>query len=77
VVLGIFLVCAWKALHGGAGNGHLTLAPLYNPTGFNFGLLMQGVSIAVLSFLGFDAISTLAEETRGDAGRSVGRAALI
>ncbi|MBK5437422.1 APC family permease [Pseudomonas sp. TH32] len=77
VVLGIFLVCAWKALHGGAGNGHLTLAPLYNPGGFNLGLLMQGVSIAVLSFLGFDAISTLAEETKGDAGRSVGRAALI
>ncbi len=77
VVLGIFLACAWKALHGGAGNGHLTLAPLYNPTGFNFGLMMQAVSIAVLSFLGFDAISTLAEETKGDAGRSIGRAALI
>jgi len=39
--------------------------------------MMQAVSIAVLSFLGFDAISTLAEETKGDAGRSVGRAALI
>jgi amino acid transporter len=39
--------------------------------------MMQGVSIAVLSFLGFDAISTLAEETKGDAGRSVGRAALF
>lgn len=77
VVLGIFLSCAWTALHSGAGNGHLTLAPLYNPTGFNFGLMMQAVSIAVLSFLGFDAISTLAEETKGDAGRSIGRAALI
>jgi amino acid transporter len=76
-VLGIFLACAWKALHGGAGNGQLTLAPLYNPSSFNFALMMQGVSIAVLSFLGFDAISTLAEETKGDAGRSVGRAALF
>jgi amino acid transporter len=35
------------------------------------------VSIAVLSFLGFDAISTLAEEIKGDPGRSVGKAALI
>ncbi|MHA6196127.1 APC family permease [Pseudomonas wadenswilerensis] len=77
VVLGIFLACAWKALHGGAGNGELTLAPLYNPAQFDFALMMQAVSIAVLSFLGFDAISTLAEETRGDAGRSIGRAALI
>ncbi|VVO33770.1 APC family permease [Pseudomonas fluorescens] len=77
VVLGIFLACAWKALHAGGGNGQLTLAPLYNPSNFNFALMMQAVSIAVLSFLGFDAISTLAEETKGDAGRSVGRAALI
>lgn len=76
-VLGIFLACAWQALHAGGGNGQLTLAPLYNPANFNFGLMMQAVSIAVLSFLGFDAISTLAEETKGDAGRSVGRAALI
>ncbi|WP_166359521.1 APC family permease [Pseudomonas akapageensis] len=77
VVLGIFLACAWKALHAGGGNGQLTLAPLYNPSNFNFALMMQAVSIAVLSFLGFDAISTLAEETKGDAGRNIGRAALI
>lgn len=77
VVLGIFLACAWKALHAGGGNGQLTLAPLYSPSNFNFALMMQAVSIAVLSFLGFDAISTLAEETKGDAGRSIGRAALI
>ncbi|MDO8710978.1 APC family permease, partial [Pseudomonas sp.] len=77
VVLGIFLFYAWNALHSGGGNGQLTLAPLYNPDTFNFALLMQAVSIAVLSFLGFDAISTLAEEIKGDPGRSVGKAALI
>ncbi|WP_223486877.1 APC family permease [Pseudomonas sp. A-RE-19] len=77
VVLGIFLFYAWNALHSGGGNGELTLAPLYNPETFNFALLMQAVSIAVLSFLGFDAISTLAEEIKGDPGRSVGKAALI
>lgn len=77
VVLGIFLFYAWTALHNGGGNGELTLAPLYNPQTFNFALLMQAVSIAVLSFLGFDAISTLAEEIKGDPGRSVGKAALI
>ncbi|MGF6109044.1 APC family permease [Pseudomonas frederiksbergensis] len=77
VVLGIFLFYAWNALHSGGGHGELTLAPLYNPATFNFALLMQAVSIAVLSFLGFDAISTLAEEIKGDPGRSVGKAALI
>jgi amino acid transporter len=77
VVLGIFLFYAWNALHNGGGNGELTLAPLYHPQTFNFALLMQAVSIAVLSFLGFDAISTLAEEIKGDPGKSVGKAALI
>ncbi|AHL35047.1 porin [Pseudomonas brassicacearum] len=77
VVLGIFLFYAWNALHGGAGNGQLTLAPLYSPEHFNFALLMQAVSIAVLSFLGFDAISTLAEEIKSDPGRSIGKAALV
>lgn len=77
VVLGIFLFYAWNALHSGGGNGQLTLAPLYSPEHFNFALLMQAVSIAVLSFLGFDAISTLAEEIKGDPGRSVGKAALV
>jgi len=77
VVLGIFLFYAWNALHNGGGNGQLTLAPQYNPVTFNFALLMQAVSIAVLSFLGFDAISTLAEEIKDDPGRSVGKAALI
>ncbi|PYB88084.1 amino acid permease [Pseudomonas koreensis] len=77
VVLGIFLFHAWNALHDGGGNGELTLAPLYHPETFNFALLMQAVSIAVLSFLGFDAISTLAEEIKEDPGRSVGKAALI
>lgn len=77
VVLGIFLFYAWNALHNGGGHGQLTLAPVYNPETFNFALLMQAVSIAVLSFLGFDAISTLAEEIKIDPGRSVGKAALI
>lgn len=77
VVLGIFLFYAWNALHNGGGNGELTLAPLYHPQTLNFALLMQAVSIAVLSFLGFDAISTLAEEIKEDPGRSVGKAALI
>ena len=72
VVLAIFLVIGIGALIGGAGQG-FSLDPLYNPDTFSLGLVFSAVSIAVLSFLGFDGISTLAEENRQGA-RIVGRA---
>ncbi|WP_315810260.1 APC family permease [Pseudomonas sp. C9-3] len=77
VVLAIFLVVGYQALQGGMGNGRLTLEPLLQPEHFNLGLVMKAVSIAVLSFLGFDAISTLAEEVKGDPAKQIGRASLI
>jgi amino acid transporter len=77
IVLAVFLVVGYGALEGGMGNGRLTLAPLYQPGHFDLSLLMKAVSIAVLSFLGFDAISTLAEEVKGDPARQIGRASLI
>lgn len=77
VVLAIFLVVGYQALQGGLGNGRLTLEPLLQPEHFNLGLVMKAVSIAVLSFLGFDAISTLAEEVKGDPAKQIGRASLI
>jgi len=62
------------ALYGGKGNGALTLAPLYVPGHLNLGSAFAGTSICILSFLGFDAISTLAEEVRGSDRRIIGRA---
>jgi amino acid transporter len=56
-----------------SGRGHFTWAPLFNPHTFTWPLLFGAVSIAVLSFLGFDGISMLAEESR-DGARVVGRA---
>jgi len=69
-LLGFALV----ALHGGKGNGALTLAPFYSPGRFNLGSAFAGTSICIMSFLGFDAISTLAEEVRGNDRRLIGRA---
>lgn len=40
-----------------------SLRPFYNPNSFNLHLVLTGTSIAVLSFLGFDIMTTLAEET--------------
>ncbi len=74
VVLAIFLVVGIIALANGAGTG-FSLRPLYDPTTFSVGLVFSAVSVAVLSFLGFDGISTLAEENTGD-DRTVGRATL-
>ncbi|MFD4820690.1 APC family permease [Peribacillus butanolivorans] len=66
----IFVVAGLIALNKGVD---LTIKPLYDSSLFNMQLVMGAVSIAVLSFLGFDAISTLAEEVKG--GRKlIGRA---
>ena len=72
VVLAIFLVVGIAALLAGKGNG-FNLTPLYNSATFSWGLVFGAVSVAVLSFLGFDGISMLAEENQ-DSARSIGRA---
>src|SRR3712207_1639514 len=71
IVLAIFLVIGVIALAGGESGGW-DLTPIYNSDTFSLELVFGAVSIAVLSFLGFDAISTLAEENR-DSARSIGR----
>jgi putrescine importer len=43
------------------GAGYFTL-PFYDPATFNFGRIFRGTSIAVLTYIGFDGISTLSEE---------------
>ncbi|WP_152222253.1 APC family permease [Pseudomonas sp. SCB32] len=58
VTLGLYMVF-------GGHLGQPSIAPLYNAETFSPGLIMSAVSIAALSFLGFDAISTLAEENSG------------
>jgi len=75
-ILALFVTLGLIALAGGAGAGALTLRPVYDPAAFSFATVAGATSIAVLSFLGFDGISTLAEENRGAAG-SVGRATLL
>jgi amino acid transporter len=76
IVLLIFVIVGLKALYGGTGSGSLTLLPLYDPNNFSLTTVMGAVSIAVLSFLGFDGISTLAEETK-DKQAGVGRATIL
>ncbi|REG83181.1 APC family permease [Marinomonas pollencensis] len=78
IVLAIFITAGLYALYGNdVGAGELTAEPFFNAATFQPSLVLQAVSIAVLSFLGFDAISTLAEEVKEKPEKKVGQAALI
>ncbi|MFI7125301.1 APC family permease [Nonomuraea sp. NPDC050153] len=67
-VLAIFLVAGGVALaQGKAQTGAFT--PIFESAGFSWSVVLAATSVAVLSFLGFDGISTLAEENREDARR--------
>jgi len=63
VVIAIFFLAAARFIfghpHGGAG--YFT-RPFYDPATFNIGAVLGGTSIAVLTYIGFDGISTLSEE---------------
>ncbi|QHI73304.1 amino acid permease [Aminipila terrae] len=75
VVYVAFVIFAVMAILKGTNDTHFTVDPIFNAKNFSLAMVMNGVSIAVLSFLGFDAISTLAEETKGG-GKAVGRATI-
>jgi amino acid transporter len=71
-VLALFLsVGVWALLHG-RGRG-FSLTPLFNPSTFSWPIVFGAVSVAVLSFLGFDGIAMLVEEAKGGAAQ-IGRA---
>jgi amino acid transporter len=74
LVLLAFLAFAVVALLHGKGNGALSLKPFWEAGRFDAGALFTATSISVMSFLGFDAISTLSEEVEGHDRRLVGRA---
>jgi amino acid transporter len=72
-----FVVAAISALHGGTGEGVLLSSkPFYNPASFSVSAVMGATSIAAFSFLGFDGISTLAEDARNPR-RDIGRATVL
>ena len=76
LILSLFVILGLIALYGGAGAGGLTIRPIFDPRVFSLSTVAGATSIAVLSFLGFDGISTLSEESRGTRG-AVGRATVL
>ena len=76
VLLLLFMgLCVVGLIHGTAG-AHIALAPLFDAHKVNPSLIFGALSLAVLSFLGFDAISTLTEEAKGGA-KAVGTATIL
>ncbi|MEU1732829.1 APC family permease [Streptosporangium sp. NPDC020145] len=75
VVLAIFVVTAVAVLVA-EGPVRPWASPFTGVGGTTTTLVIGAVSVAVLSFLGFDAIASFAEETTGDS-RQVGRAVLL
>jgi amino acid transporter len=73
ILLGFVVLCL-IALYAGKGNGALTFKPVFDAGAFDAGKVFSATSICIMSFLGFDAVSTLAEEVEGGDRRVVGRA---
>jgi amino acid transporter len=75
-VLVVFIGAGVWALANHVGGATLSVTPLYNPAALTPSLIFGALALAVLSFLGFDAISTLSEESRFGAG-AIGRATIL
>ncbi|HEX4080727.1 MAG TPA: APC family permease [Rhizomicrobium sp.] len=75
-VLALFGVLGGLAVAHYVAGAHVSLEPFYRPGAVTPGLIFGALSLAVLSFLGFDAISTLSEESR-DGAAAVGRATML
>jgi putrescine importer len=72
-----FFAAAIRALLHGVGRGTLlSLEPFYNPATFSLKAVMAATPVAVLSFLGFDGISTLAEDAKNPQ-KDIGRATVL
>lgn len=65
LVIGAFIILAIQYIFQAQGwSGLLSYKPLYNPKTFNLGAIMTATSFAALTYIGFDGVTTLAEDVR-------------
>jgi putrescine importer len=57
-------VAVWALLHGVGEGALFSRKPFYNPETFSFRAIVEASSLAVLSFIGFDGITTLSEDAK-------------
>lgn len=75
-ILAIFVLLIVRLLMLDSSQITLSFRPFFDSQWFTPGLIATAISVAALNFLGFDAISTLSEESEGG-GRAVSKATLL
>jgi putrescine importer len=64
VVVTLFLICVVRTVWGIHHDPGYFTHPFYEPGKFHASSIFAGTSVAVLTYIGFDAVSTLSEEVR-------------
>jgi len=65
VVIGIFILLGIQyVFHAQGWSGLLSYKPFYDPKTFNLGAVMTATSFAALTYIGFDGVTTLAEDVK-------------
>lgn len=75
ILITFIAFAAFAAVHHTNG-AQFSAQPFFDGAHFTPGLIFSALSLAVLSFLGFDAISTLAEESRSGS-QAIARATIL
>ncbi|WP_458117339.1 APC family permease [Arthrobacter sp. D2-10] len=76
LLLGVFSFLAVKSVLAGEGVGAVVSTLPFHSPDVGMAAVLSGASLVIVSFLGFDAVTTLAEETR-DPRRTIPKAILI
>jgi amino acid transporter len=63
-VILVFFASAFRYLSGQPLDGAALVRPFYDPATFSWATISTGTSLAVLTYIGFDGISTLSEEAK-------------
>ncbi len=74
--VGLFFALGAVAAAKGVAGAHLSMAPFFSSGRVSLGVVTGAVSLGVINYMGFDAISTLSEESKGGAA-AVGKATMI
>jgi putrescine importer len=65
LVIGIFIWLGIRyVFHAQGWSGLFSYKPFYNPATFNIGAVMTATSFAALTYIGFDGVTTLAEDVK-------------
>ncbi len=64
-VIGVFIILAIRFLfHGHGWGGLFSVKPFYDPQNFKLGTMATATSFAALTYIGFDGVTTLAEDVQ-------------